>query len=395
MHHRELHRRLGEIVPGVLAHSANDPMAADVAAMDEHASAGCTLCARALVNAREVLHDLAVAGGRPGSAPPAALRTRILAASRRPAVAGRVSERRREEPPRALDPSGAVAHHHVGGADESARIAEVDRLEAMIARDDDGLEGLLAQLQRILQFPLLFVSIVRGSRVGYRVQRGLPPEQQAAREIRREMSFCTHCVSAGGPLVVPNAPAEPFFRGSKMVVRYGMGAYVGVPLRASSGIIIGTLCALDYEPHAIAEEDVGSLELFGRRVLGAIEGDLAPSSRSGLALPRGMADEAWLDDLLALEITRASRGRASALIGVRGSAPIDARVLALAAPDEVIGSLGEDAVGVLLSGANTGEAQQRAAELRSGLDGVKVRVAVADPAASVARWRAGALGDAR
>ena len=398
MQPQELHQRLGDILPGVLASSASDPAAADVAAMDEHASAGCTLCARALVNTREVMRELALAGADPTVAPPAALRGRILATfgresperiARRTAAAARAHEPRKQDPRRALDPSGIVAQLHALGAEESARIAEVDRLGAMNHREGDGLEGLLAQLQRILRFPLLFVSVVRDDRVGYRVQRGLPPEQQASREIRREISFCTHCVSMGAPLVVPNAPAEPFFRGSKMVVRHGIGAYVGVPLRASSGILIGTLCALDYAPHAIAPQDVGTLELFARRVLAAIEADQAPPS--GIAEPRGIVDNAWLDELLALEIARAGAGRRSALIGVRGKGPIDAAVLRLAAPDEVVGRMGLRTAGVLLSGADADEAHRRAAELRSGLVEAEVGAALLEPGTSVAAWQAAAL----
>jgi hypothetical protein len=68
-------------------------------------------------------------------------------------------------------------------------------------------------------------------------------------------------------------------------------------------------------------------------------------------------------------------------------------VLRLAAPDEVVGRMGPRTTGLLLSGADAGEARRRAEQLRSGLVEADVGAAIVDPGASVATWRAASLGN--
>lgn len=246
----------------------------DVLALEEHAAAGCSLCARALVNAREALLDLAVAAGAP--APPPALRDRVLSSAR----ASAASPAAEGAPPRQgtpdiagtpRDPSATVAHAHLAGADEAARLAEADRIGGWEPHENDGLDAILEEAQRALGFPVLFVSIVRGERVGYRAQRGLPPALAAQRDMRREATFCTHCVAGDRPLIVRDAAGEAFFRNSKMVTRFGVRAYVGVPLRTLRGVTVGTLCALDFAPRDIGASEVGALERVAPRVAAAID----------------------------------------------------------------------------------------------------------------------------
>lgn len=272
-HHGELHERLQEVLPLAVL----DPGAGDVAALEAHATAGCSLCARALVNARDVLGDLALAAS-PGAPPaPAAreldadrhrrTRERLLesagAAARSPSGGAAGA--------RVVDPSATVAHAHILGPSEAARLAEIERIGAWEPREGDGVDALLAEVERAVRFPILFVSIVRGDRVGYRAQRGLPPELAVHRDMRREMTFCTHCVGGDQPLVVRDAVAEAFFRGSRMVSRFGVRAYVGVPLRTSRAITIGTVCALDREPREIEAAHVRLLEAYAPRIAAAIE----------------------------------------------------------------------------------------------------------------------------
>jgi GAF domain-containing protein len=251
-----LHDRLAEIAPQVLGGGT-----VDLADAEAHAEAGCSVCARALVNARDTAVDLAAVV--PTAAPSPALRSRILSAVKKPVSPPPAAPRR------FFDPSGEVARLHIGGPGDAERTREVDALAAGTSPEGDPCERLLAELGREIGFPIVVVSIVRGARVGYRVQIGFDVE--AGRDRRRETTFCTHTVSGEAPLVVPNAGEEPFFRGSNMVVRYGIRAYVGVPLRTSRGIVIGTLCAMDLVPRAIGPEIVRTLGRYAVPILAEIE----------------------------------------------------------------------------------------------------------------------------
>jgi hypothetical protein len=262
-----LHEKLAEIAPQVLG-SADDPRTPGLAEAEAHAEAGCSICARALVNARDAAVDLALAVAAPAAAPGPALRARILEAVR--GRGGAVAPRP-VTPPRFFDPSGEVARRHIGAPGDAERTREVDALEAALPHEGDACERLLAELGRIIGFPVLIVSVVRGERVGYRVQHGLDVAFAEMRDRRREATFCTHTVSGDAPLVVPNAGEEAFFRGSSMVLKAGMRSYVGVPLRTSRGVVIGTVCAMDFKPRAIGPEVVRAIERFTAPILAEIE----------------------------------------------------------------------------------------------------------------------------
>jgi GAF domain-containing protein len=394
----ELHNRIDEIAPGAFfaaerargacaASAASDNSDPDLLAMEEHASIGCSLCARALVNARDLAVDIAAFTAP--RAPSPSLREKVLQRTQPSHVLAPPASPATALPAlvtdaHILDPSGAVAHMHIGGQGEPARKREIEELEAHAGQEgheasDKALARVLAQVERLLGFSLFFVSIIHGERVGYRVQRGLPSDVPALHSMRREMTFCTHCVNAEAPLVVQNAGKEPFFRGNPAVRRHRIRAYVGVPLRTSKGIIVGTLCALDYKPRSIPPEIVRVLELFAKRVAAELERGRDPSQLSTLVcdLPGGrIYRSGFFEDLLAIELTRsASEGRSSALITVSGAA---LSLEGVADEGEVAGEIGADAMGLLLSGATAEQVEARRAALSKAFEGpIDIRSALA------------------
>jgi GAF domain-containing protein len=365
-----LHRNLAEIAPRVL--SAPIDGDAELADAEAHAAEGCSICARALVDARDV--GVVLASAEPAPAPPAALRDRILARAR----GGVLKAVAPDKPRRFFDPSGEVARLHIGAPGDAERTAEVDELCALEPLGGDACERLLAQIERVIGFPLMFVSIVRGTRVGYRVQRGFDASFGEGRDRRRETSFCTHTVSGDTPLVVNNAAEEPFFRGSTMVLRAKVKAYVGVPLRTSRGIVIGTLCAMDFRPRAVGPEIIRTLELFTEPVLAEVERSrrMPPERLQRTAAGAPIHRAPWFRDLVEVEFAIASgstmgasppspRGRGSVLIAAAGRA---AEGLADVARDhEPVGWLGEGVAALLLPGADPRGAENRCAEIEEDL----------------------------
>ncbi len=354
MSHPGLHEHLAAVAPRALGggFSRTPPAAMEVADVElaeaeAQADAGCSYCARALVNAREASIELATVALPPSPRASASLRDRILRSAR---------EARRPVParsPRQFDPSGEVARRHIGAPGDAERTAEVDALRALELGPGDASELFLAQLERLIGFPLLFVSVVRGERVGYRVQRGLdaatletPQALASIKDRRRETTFCTHAVSGEAPLIIPNAGAEPFFRGSNMVARYHVKSYVGVPLRTSRGVTIGTVCAMDFRPRTIDAATLRAVELFVDPIGREIEAPRTPEQR----VPRGPSavpihDEAWFGELCA--VSRAlseSRGRRSWLVVAEG--PGAEAIAALAEISEPVGRLPGGGVGL-------------------------------------------------
>lgn len=421
-------------------HASWAPGSAEIAAIEAHAAAGCSVCARALVNAREAAVDLAlgVPTGRPSLAGRASLLSRTGAAlrSRGPVdnadLASRISLDARGKT-RVLDASAALSIKHRHDPADAERIAEIDALHATEARPGEGSERLLSQLARFLDFTVFFVSIVRGERVTYRVQRGLPEAMRAFRDLRREMSFCTHAVSGGAPLLVENARTEPFFRGNKATTHFGVAAYAGAPLRTSKGIVIGTLCALDFAPRPLPPATSALIEVFARRAAAEIERARAETARAAEdeALPgivERSSDRADLHaapffrEILAAELWRspsrwsadgppsgpksapssarndtpASQRATSVLLTVRlpDRLPPDERttvMLGLLDDDETAGRLDAATFGILLPRIGSEEVTARVARIRAARRDAVVRFAFAPAGASTtSEWIAAA-----
>ncbi len=410
MHDHSVIPRLGEASRAPSWWAGASP---ELAAFEMHASEGCSVCARALVNGRETAVDLASTAPRvrPSATARAALLDRVRGLRAAPPQAPQAKAR-------VFDPSATVAHAHVADPADAARIAEIDALRASEPRPGEGSSRMLAQLARFLDFSIFFVSIVRGERVTYRVQRGLPESLGAFRELRREMSFCTHCVSGAAPLLVENALVEPFFRGNKAATRFGVAAYVGAPLRTSRDIVIGTLCALDFTPRALPAVTSQVLEVFARRAVAEIEGERSPELLP--AVIERASDRADLHaapffrDLVAAELAtgassarlahathatasplRAPRG-ASALVTLRvperAAEAAAATLLDLLDEHETAGRIDATTFGLLLPGAGAELAAARLSRLRASAPDGSLGLALAPTGPSTADdWIASSL----
>jgi hypothetical protein len=346
-----LHEQLAERLPAVFFEASEDGR--PLVEVEAHASAGCSRCARALVNAREIAVTLAEStvptrswGLAEPKAPESSLRRRILVGAR-----SALASRGKRAPRRFFDASGEVARLHLGAPGDAERIREIDALAVTTPLADDLCGRLLGQLQGVVGFPLLFVSVVRGERAGYRAQRGLEGFQEASmpRDRRRETTFCTHTVSEGAPLIVPDAASEPFFAGSNMVTRNGIRAYAGVPLRTTRGVVVGTVCVMDFVPRHLGPEVVAALQLFAEPIAAEIERPRLPVERhwprTGAGAP--VHPVPWFQALLQLAAVRAAP---TVLLVV---SPEEAEALAdRAGPGEPVGRLASGKTALLLAAAS-------------------------------------------
>jgi len=356
--------------PGAALAALAEPDDADVAALEAEASAGCSACARALVNAREAAVDLAESAAP--HTPTSGLRERVLADAQG-MRAGQVPAGPSADPP--LDASSTVALLHVAGPDEAERRDEITRLGAL-DRDLD-CERILLQVERLIGFAVFFVAVVRGEFVANRVRRGVPPElNELLRDVPRQTTFCTHCVDGDAPLVVENAKAEAFFRGNVMVTQLGVVAYVGVPLKTSRGLTVGTLCALDTNARKVADADVRLLETFGAPVVAELERIRTPELRDTLLEHAAAGSEVyrapWFENLLSVVRDRAAAGTAAVLVTVSGAEAAD--LGAAAEPSEVAGRLASGPLGILIPGATPATAEARVSAIRAAVPGATVTV---------------------
>jgi signal transduction histidine kinase len=93
---------------------------------------------------------------------------------------------------------------------------------------------------------------------------GLMNSLASSRQLPREEAFCAHVVDSHQILVIHDTTTYPAFADSLLVQQYGIRAYLGVPLLASTGHCIGTLAVMDLAPRSFTAREIEFLELMAR-----------------------------------------------------------------------------------------------------------------------------------
>ncbi len=93
---------------------------------------------------------------------------------------------------------------------------------------------------------------------------GLMNSLATTRQLPRHESFCNQVVEHQHVLVINDAAHHPEFSHSLLVSRYGIQAYLGVPLVTSNGWCIGSLAVMETVPREFTSKDIEFLELLAR-----------------------------------------------------------------------------------------------------------------------------------
>jgi GAF domain-containing protein len=72
--------------------------------------------------------------------------------------------------------------------------------------------------------------------------------REPVRHLGREYGFCPHVVVRRKALVLEDVQDYPRFAGNPAVDELGVRSYLGAPLVDSTGIALGTVCAVDVAP---------------------------------------------------------------------------------------------------------------------------------------------------
>jgi PAS domain S-box-containing protein len=120
-----------------------------------------------------------------------------------------------------------------------------------------GLSRLADLAARLLGAPASQVSLLTDVQL-VAAGSGLPPGTVGS-EGPLEDSLCTVTAAGAGALVVTDARSDDRVRDLPPVSSGQVGAYLGIPLTAHSGRVIGALCVFGPEPRAWSDADVTTL----------------------------------------------------------------------------------------------------------------------------------------
>jgi PAS domain S-box-containing protein len=148
------------------------------------------------------------------------------------------------------------------------RVAEAQRL-LPLGRGTPSLDRLAELAARLLGAPASQVSLLTDVQV-IAAGRGLPIGSLGSESPLRD-SLCSVTAAGGGPLVVSDARNDERVRDLPPVTSGQVGAYLGTPLSAADGPVIGALCVFGPEPRAWSDTDVSTLRQLAESVMTELE----------------------------------------------------------------------------------------------------------------------------
>ena len=151
---------------------------------------------------------------------------------------------------------------------ETLRQNAVEKLRWIEPGEDPVLEEVVATVTKIFDVPTALVSLVDQDRQWFPARAQFP-----AAETSRDYSICAHAILQHTPLILPDTLADPRFAEHPVVVNAPyVRFYAGAPIVLSSGLRVGSLCALDYVARAHpTPEQVELLTHLSRIVASTLE----------------------------------------------------------------------------------------------------------------------------
>ncbi len=170
---------------------------------------------------------------------------------------------------------GGIEHVTIGSAvaasfppTELLRLAELERLAVLDTVPEQMFDDVAELAACICGTPIALVSLVDSERQWFKARVGLE-----ARETPRALAFCAHAILRPSEvMVVPDAARDQRFAGNLLVVGDPrIRFYAGAPIVLSSGLAMGTVCAIDRVPRVPTDEQLAALARLARQVAHLLE----------------------------------------------------------------------------------------------------------------------------
>ncbi len=146
------------------------------------------------------------------------------------------------------------------------RLAALDALDLLDFGGNERLDCLVRMAARVLEAPVCLVSLVDDERQYFPARFG---SDAVATPLSH--SFCQYVVASDATLVVPDAASHPVLRHDPATTEFGVAAYLGTPLRARDGSVVGTLCVLQTATRIWSADDLDLIEDLATAVSAELE----------------------------------------------------------------------------------------------------------------------------
>ncbi|HYN94974.1 MAG TPA: ATP-binding protein [Pilimelia sp.] len=173
------------------------------------------------------------------------------------------------------------------------RLAAVRRTELALPAWAASADAVARLAARSVAAHAGLVTLVRDDNIHLAGVFGAPPTIPPSRELPLSASLCPIVVSTDSPFVVDDISTHPEC-GEFDTARYGVRAYLGVPVRDARGQALGALAAFDAVPRDWAGDDLMALLELAELVGPLPEGDPLTDRRVSLATVLDVLGEALI-----------------------------------------------------------------------------------------------------
>ena len=151
--------------------------------------------------------------------------------------------------------------------DENLRLKALYQYEILDTPPEQAFNDLVLLAKQVAGTSIALINFVDAKRQWFKAKLGL-----SVSEMSRDIGFGSLCVNLGETLIIPDTLADEKFATNAVVISEpNVRFYVGIPLIAPQGEVIGTLCAIDTVPRSITAEQIESLEAISRLVIKQLE----------------------------------------------------------------------------------------------------------------------------
>ncbi|OOV86678.1 ATP-binding protein [Oceanospirillum linum] len=144
---------------------------------------------------------------------------------------------------------------------ETERLQHLHELAILDSGRDAAFDRLTELARDLFDTPIALVSLVDKNRQWFKSEQGFN-----CTETHRDISFCSHAISLGENLIIPDTLADEQFRDNPLVTgERSIRFYAGIPISISDGLHLGSFCILDTRPRTLSAREVLRLEQLARQ----------------------------------------------------------------------------------------------------------------------------------